>query len=59
MTHRSNQDGDDRGAQARLSMSSQGEFFTRYWPRLLGFLITQASNYSLAEEVAGETFLKA
>jgi RNA polymerase sigma factor (sigma-70 family) len=59
MAHRSNHDGDERGAQARLSMGSQEEFFTRYWPRLLRFLITQASNYSLAEEVAGDTFLKA
>jgi len=59
MAHRSKQDGDERGAQARLSMGSQEEFFTRYWPRLVRFLITQASNHSLAEEVAGDTFLKA
>lgn len=59
MTPRSDQDGDERGAQARLSMGSQEEFFGRYWPRLVRFLTTQASNYSLAEEVAGETFLKA
>lgn len=68
MTSRAHQDGDvgakarlamDRGAEARLSMGSQEEFFTLYWPRLVRFLLTQASNSSLADEVAGDTFLKA
>jgi RNA polymerase sigma-70 factor (ECF subfamily) len=49
----------ERGAEARLSMESQGAFFTLYWPRLVRFLLTQASNSSVAEDVAGDTFLKA
>jgi RNA polymerase sigma factor (sigma-70 family) len=58
MAHSFNQDGDERGVQARLSMESQEAFFGRYWPRLVRFLITQTSNSSLAEDVAGEAFLK-
>ena len=49
----------ERGAEARLSMGSQEEFFMLYWPRLVRFLLTQASNSSLAEDVAGDTFLRA
>jgi RNA polymerase sigma-70 factor (ECF subfamily) len=40
-------------------MDSQEAFFGLYWPRLVRFLLTQASNSSLAEDVAGDTFLKA
>jgi RNA polymerase sigma factor (sigma-70 family) len=49
----------ERGAEARLSMESQEAFFKLYWARLVRFLLTQASNSSLAEDVAGDTFLKA
>jgi RNA polymerase sigma-70 factor (ECF subfamily) len=49
----------ERGAEARLSMESLEAFFTLYWPRLVRFLRTQASNSSLAEDVAGDAFLKA
>lgn len=49
----------ERGAEARLSMESQEAFFTLYWPRLVRFLLIQASNSSLADDVAGDTFLKA
>jgi RNA polymerase sigma-70 factor (ECF subfamily) len=49
----------ERGAEARLSMGSQEAFFRLYWPRLVRVLLTQAANSSLAEEVAGKTFLKA
>ena len=68
VTSRIPQDGDggakarlsmERGAEARLSMESQEAFFTLYWPRLVRFLLTQASNSSLADDVAGDTFLKA
>jgi RNA polymerase sigma factor (sigma-70 family) len=59
MAHRFNQDEDERGIQARLSMESQEAFFERYWPRLLRYLITQGSNFSLAEEVTDDTFMKA
>jgi RNA polymerase sigma factor (sigma-70 family) len=68
VTSRIHQDGDrgakarlsmERGAKARLSMESQEAFFTLYWPRLVRFLFTQASNSSLADDVAGDTFLKA
>ena len=68
MTSRIHPDGDrgakarlsmERGAEARLSMESQEAFFTLYWPRLVRFLLTQASNSSLADDVAGDTFLKA
>jgi RNA polymerase sigma-70 factor, ECF subfamily len=64
----SHQDGDQgakarlamaRGAEARLAMESKEAFFTLYWPRLVRFLLTQASNSSRAEDVAGEAFLKA
>ena len=40
-------------------MESQEAFFRLYWPRLVRFLLTQASHSSLAEDVAGDTFLKA
>jgi RNA polymerase sigma-70 factor, ECF subfamily len=59
MTSRIQQDDGGRGAEARLSTESQEKFFARYWPRLLHFLIAQASNSSLAEDVAADTFLKA
>jgi RNA polymerase sigma-70 factor (ECF subfamily) len=69
VTSRIHQDGDqgakarlaeERGAEARLAIcQSQGEFFKLYWPRLVRFLLTQATNSSLAEEVAAETFAKA
>jgi RNA polymerase sigma factor (sigma-70 family) len=49
----------ERGTEARLSMTSQEAFFKLYWPRLLRFLLTQASISSLAEDVAEDTFLKA
>jgi RNA polymerase sigma factor (sigma-70 family) len=49
----------ERAAEARLAMESQETFFMLYWPRLMRFLLTQASNSSLAEDVAGDTFLKA
>lgn len=47
------------GQGARLAMESQEAFFNLYWPRLVRFLLTQASDSSLAEDVAGDTFLKA
>jgi RNA polymerase sigma factor (sigma-70 family) len=59
MTHRLNQGEDERGIQARLSMDSQEAFFERYWPRLLRYLITQGSSFSMAEEVTDDTFMKA
>ena len=68
MTSRIHHDGDlgakarlamERGAEARLAMESQETFFRLYWPRLVRFLIIQASNSSLADEVAADTFLKA
>lgn len=59
MARRFNQGVDERGTQARLSMESQEAFFGCYWPRLVRFLITQASNSSLAEDVASDTFMKA
>jgi RNA polymerase sigma-70 factor, ECF subfamily len=40
-------------------MESQEKYFTLYWPRLVHFLLAQASNSSLAEDVAADTFLKA
>jgi RNA polymerase sigma factor (sigma-70 family) len=49
----------ERGAEARLSMGSQEAFFKLYWPRLVRFLLTQATDSSLAEEVAMDTFWKA
>src|SRR5215467_11925334 len=49
----------ERGAEARLSMESQEAFFRLYWPRLVRFLLTQASNSSLADEVAADAFFKA
>jgi RNA polymerase sigma factor (sigma-70 family) len=41
------------------SMGSPEEFFMRYWPRLSRFLISQASDSSLAEDVASEAFIAA
>lgn len=60
MARRVNHDEDSRGKQAR-ELVGQGlePFFGWYWPRLLRFLIIQASDSSLAEEVASETFVKA
>lgn len=46
-------------APSPTSIGSQEEFFMRYWPRLLSFLISQASDSSLAEDVASETFVAA
>jgi len=40
-------------------MESQEAFFRLYWPRLVRFLLTQASNSSLADEVAADAFFKA
>lgn len=48
-----------QSAPSPTSMGSQEEFFTHYWPRLLSFLISQASDSSLAEDVASETFVAA
>jgi hypothetical protein len=45
----------ERGAEARLSMESQEAFFTLYWQRLVRFLLTQATNSSRADDVAGDT----
>ena len=59
MTHRDDHDEDDRGFQARLSMGSQEEFFTRYWPRLVRTLSSLASSSGDAEDVAADTFLAA
>jgi RNA polymerase sigma factor (sigma-70 family) len=59
MTHRDDPEKSDKGAQARLSMSSQEDFFLRYWPHLVRTLKSQASNSSLAEDVAVETFMAA
>jgi len=55
MTYLDGQD-EDRGAQARLCMASREEFFGYYWPRLLRFLVSQASDSSLAEDVAAGAF---
>lgn len=49
----------ERGAEARLAMASPEAFFKLYWPRLVRFLLIQASNSSLADDVAGDAFLKA
>jgi RNA polymerase sigma-70 factor (ECF subfamily) len=46
-------------APSPTSIGSQGEFFTRYWPRLLRVLISQASDSSLAEDAASEAFMAA
>lgn len=60
MTDLVNHDEDKRGKQAReLVGQGPAPFFGFYWPRLLRFLITQASDSSLAEEVASETFVRA
>jgi RNA polymerase sigma factor (sigma-70 family) len=59
MAHRDDLNQDDRGSQARRSMESQEEFFRRYWPRLVRVLSSQASNSSVAEDVAADTFLAA
>ena len=59
MTDRVNHDEDKRGKHARELVGQGPEpFFGFYWPRLLRFLITQASDSSLAEEVASETFVR-
>jgi RNA polymerase sigma factor (sigma-70 family) len=44
---------------AKTSMQSQEVFFSHWWPRLLRFLISQASNPSVAEDVASDTFMYA
>jgi RNA polymerase sigma factor (sigma-70 family) len=44
-------------SQALLHMASPEEFFRHYWPRLLRFLISQAWDSSLAEDVAADTFM--
>ncbi len=44
---------------AKTSMQSQEVFFSHWWPRLLRFLISQASNSSVAEDVASDTFIYA
>jgi RNA polymerase sigma-70 factor, ECF subfamily len=59
VTSRIHHDDGGRGAEARASMESQEKYFTLYWPRLVHFLLAQASNSSLAEDVAADTFLKA
>lgn len=58
MAQHVNQGVDERGAEARLSMESYEAFVARYWPRLVRFLITQASNSSMVEDVAIDAFMK-
>jgi RNA polymerase sigma-70 factor, ECF subfamily len=52
-------DDGDRGYQARLRLVSAETFFQYYWPRLLRFLISQASDSGLAEDVAADAFAAA
>jgi RNA polymerase sigma-70 factor (ECF subfamily) len=52
-------DDSERAAQARLCMESPEAFFRNYWPRLLNFLISQASDSELAEEAAADAFTAA
>jgi RNA polymerase sigma factor (sigma-70 family) len=64
MAGRVDHDQDKRGALARqLIGEGHDAFFKWYWPRLVRFLViqsvTQTSHSSLAEDVAGETFVKA
>jgi predicted RNA polymerase sigma factor len=49
-------DDSERAAQAQLCMESPEAFFRNYWPRLLHFLISQASDSELAEEAAADAF---
>lgn len=60
MTHRGDREqSDDPGMPAWLSMGSQEDFFVRYWPRLVRVLASEASSFSMAEDVTSETFMAA
>lgn len=47
----------DRGHQARMRMASFDTFFRYYWPRLVRYLKSRASDTSLAEDVAADTMV--
>jgi RNA polymerase sigma-70 factor, ECF subfamily len=49
----------DRAYKARMCMVSFDTFFTTYWPRLVRFLISQASNSRFAEDVASQAMIAA
>lgn len=57
MAHHDDHDASSRGSRARQCMDSPEEFFKCYWPWLLRILVSQASDFGLAEEAAGETFM--
>jgi RNA polymerase sigma factor (sigma-70 family) len=50
-------DREDRKHEDRMRMMSFETFFRQYWPRLVRYLVAQASETALAEDVAADTMM--
>lgn len=57
MTDSQDRDPVDRGCQARMRMISQDTYFRYYWPRLVRYLKSRASDTGLAEDVAADAIM--